>query len=99
MDEGEEVDGAAIVACGAASEVFELVEAAFDAVAQLVDGWIVGEGMLAGGIGWNDGFGAAVGDDGAQSAAVVGGVGDDVAGAVAFEAGPALGSRRRSGRE
>ncbi len=37
MDEGFEVDGQSIVSRGNASEVFELVEAAFDASTRLVD--------------------------------------------------------------
>lgn len=37
VDEAEEVDGASVAASGEASEVFELVEASFDAAATSVD--------------------------------------------------------------
>lgn len=47
MDESEEVDGAAIVSCGDAEEMFELVEAALDSVSRLVGGGIVRGGRSA----------------------------------------------------
>jgi hypothetical protein len=42
VEGGKEVAGAAVVACGDAPEVFELVEEAFDAVAQLVGDRVMG---------------------------------------------------------
>jgi len=47
VDEGEEVDGSPVEAGGEASEVFELVEASFDAIATAIDGCIVWDRCLA----------------------------------------------------
>lgn len=41
LDEGEEVNGPAVVSRCEAPEVLEAIEAAFDAVAVLVDGGVV----------------------------------------------------------
>lgn len=42
LDEGEEVNGPSVVSCCEAPEVLEAIEAAFDAVAVLVEGDVVG---------------------------------------------------------
>ena len=47
VDEGEVVGWQSVVAGGEATEVLELVEASFDAVSELVDDRIVGDGLLA----------------------------------------------------
>ena len=57
MDEGAEVTCAPIVSCCDASEVFEFVDASLDAVAQLVEGEVVGDEPFPGGIAGNDGLG------------------------------------------
>ncbi len=77
MDESEEVDGAAIVSCGDAAEMFELVEAALDSVSRLVGGGIVRDRCLAIAFGGDDGGHAGVGDEAAQGIVVIGFVGDD----------------------
>jgi len=78
MDEGFEVDGEPIVSRGNASEVFELVEAALDAISCLVGFEVVGDQALSGWIAGNDGGGADVGDEGSESVAIVGLVGEDL---------------------
>jgi hypothetical protein len=85
------VAGAAVVSSGKASEVLKLVEAALDAIAQLVDGAIVSKGVLAGWVGRNDGLSAEVDDDLAKSPTVVGGIGDDVVGVAVPQQGWSLG--------
>src|SRR5258708_35794416 len=87
---GEEIDSAAVVSCSDAAEMLELVEEALDAVAQLVGDGIVRDEYLARPSGGDDGLCAGFGDEGAQSVAVIGFVGDD---AVAREAGEKLGRR------
>ncbi len=72
------MDGESIVSRCDASEVLELVEAAFDAISRLVDFEVVGDQALAGWIAGNDGGGADVSDEGTQSVAIVGLVGEDV---------------------
>jgi hypothetical protein len=66
MDEGEEVYGSPIIACGEASEVLELVEAALDAISVPIDGPIVGDEDLPSWIGGDNGDGPGVGDRLAQ---------------------------------
>lgn len=78
MDEGFEVDGASIISRGNAAEVFELEEAAFDAITRLVDFEIVGDWALSGWITGNDGGGADVSDEGTESVAIVSLVGENV---------------------
>jgi hypothetical protein len=46
VDEGKEVDSPSVVARGDPSEVLELVEAAFDAIARLVTTLVEAEGCL-----------------------------------------------------
>ena len=53
---GEEVNGAAVIACGDVPEVFELVEEALDAVAQPVGEAVMRDLNLAGGGRGNDGL-------------------------------------------
>ena len=84
MDESEEVDGAAIVSCGDAAEVFEFVEASFDAITRFVDVAVVGNETSSRWVVGDDGSSADIGDDGAQGIAVIGFVGDHV---VRLEAG------------
>ncbi len=50
MDEGQEVDGPSVVACGEAPEVLEFVEAALDAIAVAVDRLVVRDDHLAGAV-------------------------------------------------
>lgn len=54
MDEGEEVGGSSVVAGCDATEVLELVDAALDAIPQIVKGEVVGDEALAGGVAGND---------------------------------------------
>ena len=58
--------------------MFELVEAAFDAVSRLVDVQVVGDQALASWIAGNDGGRADGSDESAESVAIVGLVGEDV---------------------
>ncbi len=90
MDKGEEVDCSSVVSCGDAPEVLELVEAAFDAITRLVDFEVVGDQALAGWVAGNDGGGADVGDEGTESIAIVGLVGEDVGWPEAVEKGRRL---------
>ncbi len=83
MDECFEVDGDTIVSSGDAAEVFEFVEAAFDAISRLVDFEVVGDQALAPWIAGNDSGRADVGDEGTESVAIVGLVGEDMGGAEA----------------
>src|SRR5581483_5435795 len=48
MDEGHEVDGPSVVACGEAPEVFEFIEAALDTVAMTVYRCVVRDDHLSG---------------------------------------------------
>ena len=73
-----------------ASEVLELVEAAFDAITRLVDFEVVGDQALAGWIAGDDGGRTDVGDEGPQSVAVVGLVGEDMGWPEAVEKGRRL---------
>ena len=59
--------------------MFELIEAAFDAVAAAVDQDIVWDGHLAVALGGNHRFHAPDGQQGAQGVAVIGFVGDEAA--------------------
>ena len=54
MNEAEIACGGFVVAGCEASGAFELVEAAFDAVAERVDETVDGNGFLAIGAAWND---------------------------------------------
>ena len=58
MDEAEEVESFAVVPGCEAAEVLELVEASLDAVAQSIELRIVPDGMLAGRVGGDHGYGA-----------------------------------------
>ena len=60
MEGGKEVDGAAVVARGDVSEVFELVEEALDAVAQFVGDGVMRDldGAIA--FGGDDGLGSGL---------------------------------------
>ncbi len=79
MEEGEEVGVSAVEAGGDAAKVFELVKAAFDAVAGAIEEAVVRDRHLAVGLGRNDGGHAPDGEEGAQSVAVIGFVGDETA--------------------
>jgi len=72
--------------------VFEFVDAALDAIAQFVEGEVVGDQAPAGGVAGDDGLGAVTGDELAQGIAVIGLVGDHVVGVEAFEQCVCLGS-------
>lgn len=85
MDEGEEVGCSAVVSGCDAAEVLELVEAALDAIAQLVEGEVVGDEPFAGWIAGDDGLGTLAGNEFAQRIAVISFVGDHMIGAEAFE--------------
>jgi hypothetical protein len=63
MKASEEVDGAAIVACGDMPKMLEFVEEPLDAITEPVDQGVMRDGDLAPGSGWNDGFGAGLGDE------------------------------------
>src|SRR5215210_4645200 len=85
VDEGEEVSGAAVEPRREAAEVLELIEAAFDAVAFLVERDVVRDRNLARAGRRDDSEHAGVSDQLAQSVAVVGFVGDDGAALDAFQ--------------
>src|ERR1700752_1500356 len=72
----EEVDGAAIVACGDMAKMLELVEETLDAITKPVGQGVMRDADLAVRSGWNDGFGASLGDELAQGVGVIGFVGD-----------------------
>src|SRR5215471_13553307 len=91
MDAGEEVDSAAIVACSDVAEMLEFVEEALDPITQPIGNFVVRDDDFAGLDGWDDGFGAGVGDQVAQPIAVVGFVCDH---AISSEIGQQL---RRGG--
>ncbi len=84
------MDGEPIISRGDATKVFELVEASFDAISRLVDFEVVRNQTLASWIAGNDGGSADVGDEGTQSIAVVGFVGEDVGWPEAVEQGRRL---------
>ena len=75
MQESEEVGGLPVKACCDASKVFELVEAAFDGVADLICLEIIPDRFLAGWIARDDGFGAHFRDEFAQGVGIIGLVG------------------------
>jgi hypothetical protein len=85
VESGKEVDGASIVACGDVSEVLELVEEAFDAVAQSIGDPVVRYLDLAGDLGGDDGRRLGVTDEFAQGIVVIGLVGDDAGRGAAIE--------------
>lgn len=90
MYECEEVDFPPVVSSCDTSEMLEFVEAALDAVARLVDGEVVGDQRLAGGIAGYDRRCAGGGDEVAQGVAVVGLVGEDMLRFETFEQGRCL---------
>lgn len=47
MDETGELDGAALITCRETSEMLKAAEASFDAVALLVDDYVIGDDDLA----------------------------------------------------
>ena len=75
-----------------------LLKHPLDAIAQPVVGLVAWEGVLAGRAGGDDGLGAEGRDGLAESAAVVGGVGDDVVGGHAVEQCGGLGDVARLAR-
>ena len=79
--------GSPVEACGNATEVFELVEAAFDGVADLVCLEVVGDWTFAGRIAWDHCFSAHIGDQGSQSIGIIGLVSQDPTGRQAFQQG------------
>jgi hypothetical protein len=85
VEEGEEVIGAAIIACGEPSEVLELVETALDAVSEFVLAPVVFERVFADGVGRNDRFCADGANGITERAAVVGGIGKNAFGFEAFD--------------
>ena len=85
MDEGEEVGGSPVIACCDTAEVLEFVEAALDAIAQLVESEVVGDEVRAGRIAGDDGLRPLAGDERAQGIAVIGLVGDHVVGVEALK--------------
>ena len=90
LDGGEEIGGASVVAGCDAAEAFQAADEALDLVALPVAGFVVAGGMLSGRV-WRDHrLGAEGGDRFAQLLGVVGTVGEDIAGALAFQ--------QRSGR-
>lgn len=85
MNEGQEVDCFAVVACGDASEVLEFIEAAFDPVSQSVDIAVVVVRLLSQGM-WRNDRDCTDGSDGlAQSFGVIGPVAENMAGALAVQ--------------
>lgn len=91
MYEGEEVDGFSVVSCGDAAEVFEFVEASFDAIARFVDLEVVGDLVFSGRVAGDDGGGAGAFDEGAEVVAVVSLVGEHVSRPEAVQQGRRLG--------
>jgi hypothetical protein len=75
----EEVSGESVIAGGDAAEVFETTESILDAVALLVGFSVEAEGLLAIGLVWNDGPGAALVEPLAQIGAVVSPVAEKLA--------------------
>jgi hypothetical protein len=57
MEAGEEVDGAAVVACGDVAKMLELVEEALDPIAQRVGDGIMRNEEFTRGFGRDDGLG------------------------------------------
>ena len=84
------MDGEPVISGGDAAEVFEFVEAAFDAIARFMDFEAVRDRALAPWIAGNDGSRADVRDEGAERIAVVGLVGEDVGRPKAVEQGRRL---------
>lgn len=79
-DSGEEDISALVVAGVDASEVLEVAEEAFDAVALLVSDRIVGVRVLARGIWRDDGLAAAFAEPIAQGRCVIGAIGKQASG-------------------
>lgn len=77
MDESHETGSELVIAGGDATELFELVEEAFDVVALAVKCLGPAEALLAADHVGNVGDGAAIFDVGSQTIGVVGLVGDD----------------------
>ena len=84
------MDGEPVISRGDAAEVFEFVEAAFDAISRFIDFEVVRDRTLAPWIARNDGSCADVRDEGTESIAVVGLVGEDVGWPEAVEQGGRL---------
>src|SRR6266568_6298093 len=81
MEAGEEVDGAAVVACGDVAKMLEFVEEALDPIAQRVGDGIMRNDEITRRFGGDDRLGAGFGDEVAQRIAIVSFVGDDATGA------------------
>jgi len=79
MEAGEEVDGAAVVACGDVAKMLEFVEEALDPIAQRVGDGIMRNDEITRRFGGDDRLG--FGDEVAQRFAIVSFVGDDATGA------------------
>ena len=62
MDEAGEVDGASIVSCSEAAEMFEAIEASLDAVAVFVDGGVMRDDDLAAAVRRDHDCGSHIGD-------------------------------------
>src|SRR5437660_12258007 len=77
VDECEEVNCSAVEAGGEASEVLELIEAAFDAIAFLVESSVMRDRNLARAGRRDDGAHAGVCDQLTKSVAIIGFVSDD----------------------
>lgn len=78
------MNGAPLISRCDATEVLELVDAPLDAIAQLVEPPVKRKTPRAPGVRWDDGFGAGGLDCVAEPIAVIGGVGDDGLGFLAF---------------
>ena len=83
VDEGEEVDGAPVVAGGDTPEVLEFVEAPLDAVSQAIDISVVVIGLCSSGMRRDDGGCADCGNRLAQRSGVVSTVAKNITGALA----------------
>ena len=81
IEAGEEVDGAAVVACGDVAKMLEFIEEALDPIAQPVGDGVMWNDDFARRFGRDDGFSAGFGDEVAQRVAIVGFVGNDAASA------------------
>ena len=91
MDEAGEVDGASIVSCSEAAEMFEAVEASLDAIAVFVDGCVMRDSDLAAAVRRDHDRGSHAGDERRQGIAVIGFVGEYGAARLVFEQGRGLG--------
>ena len=71
MEAGEEVDSAAVVACGDVAKMLELVEEALDPIAQRVGDGVMRNDEFTRRFGWDDGLGASFGNEIAQRIALL----------------------------